>query len=96
MAEMTINKMVEKARKELTGITGLKTESTVATFKGETGWHVIIEMLEKESIPDGMDILATYEVVMNDSGDMLEFTRKRMRKRIDTIQEGEENYYDAN
>ncbi len=96
MAEMTISRIVEKARKELNAITGLKTESTVATFKGETGWHILVEMLEKESIPDGMDILATYEVVMNDSGDLLEFTRKRMRKRIDTIAEGDDNYYRAN
>ncbi|MBI1910916.1 MAG: gas vesicle protein [Deltaproteobacteria bacterium] len=80
-----IGNIITMARNEISGITGLKPSSTIKTAKDEKGWHIFVELIEKHSIPDGMDILATYEVVVDDDGNLLEFNRRGMRKRMDTL-----------
>ncbi|MCK4225097.1 MAG: gas vesicle protein [candidate division Zixibacteria bacterium] len=51
---------------------------------------ISVEMIEKESIPEGMGMLATCEARLNDKGEVLEFSRKKLRKRVDTDTEEEE------
>ena len=85
-----IPKLVETAREDLASLTGLELGSTLSTLKDEKGWRVQVEMVEKKSLPDSMDILATYEVLMDDDGNVLEFKRAGMRKRIDTVNPEEE------
>jgi len=82
--------LVKKAREELQAVTGLPLGSTVGTVKGEKGWTVLVELLEKKSLPDGMDILATYEALVSEDGKLIEFSRKGMRKRTDTVLAGVE------
>jgi len=79
-----IGEVIEKARSELHKLTGLEISSTVSAARDEDGWVVSIEVVEKHSLPDGMDILATYQSKLDPDGNMLEFNRARMRKRIDT------------
>lgn len=83
MAE-TIHELIEIAREELSKATGLELSTTLGAVKDERGWRVSIDMIEKHSIPDQMDILATYDVVLDDDGKLLEFTRTNLRKRCDT------------
>ena len=85
-----IPKLVETAREDLASLTGLELGSTLSTLKDEKGWRVQVEMVEKKSLPDSMDILATYEVLMDDDGNLIEFKRAGMRKRIDTVNPEEE------
>lgn len=84
---MTISDIVQKARNEIHALTGLELSSTLKTVKDERGWHVSVEMVEKRAIPDGMDVLAAYEAVLDDEGNLLEFSRKGMRKRMETVAE---------
>ena len=86
--EITVPKLIERAREQLAEATGLKLSTTVGASKDDKGWRISVEMIEKKSIPDGMDILGTYESWLNDKGELLEFSRKKLRKRIDT--EGQE------
>ena len=79
-----VGTLIEKAREELSKLTRLKASSTVGVIKDEKGWHISVEMLEKKSIPDQMDILATYEALLDDEGNFLGFERKSMRKRMET------------
>lgn len=76
--------VIEQARKGLSKLTGLKASSIVGVTKIENGWHIFIEMVEKQSIPDQMDILATYEVLLDENGNLLDFERKSMRRRMET------------
>lgn len=76
--------LVEQAREKLSKLTGLKSSSTIRAAEDEKGWRISIEMVEKESIPDQMDILALYEVLLDKDGNLLSFERKGMRKRVDT------------
>jgi len=41
-------------------------------------------MVEKQSIPDQMDILALYEALFDEEGNLIGFERKAMRKRMET------------
>jgi len=77
-----VGSLIEKGRSELSKLTGLKASST-------TGANIRIEMLEKKSIPDQMDILALYEVLFDEDGNLLGFERKSMRKRMEAITESE-------
>jgi len=79
-----VGTLIEKAREELSKLTRLKASSTVGVIKDEKGWHISVEMLEKKSIPDQMDILATYEALLDEEGNLLGFERKSMRKRMET------------
>ena len=74
--------LIEKARKDLIKLTGLTVSSTTGATKDEKGWHISIELVEKHSIPDQMDILALYEVLFDEDGNLLSFERKSMRKRM--------------
>ena len=47
-------------------------------------------MLEKVSIPEGMDILGTYEVRIDDDGKIISYKRTDLRKRSDTALNREE------
>ena len=79
-----IGEVIEKARSDLHKLTGLEVSSTVSAARDEDGWVVSMEVVEKHSLPDGMDILATYQSKLDPDGNMLEFNRSKMRKRIDT------------
>jgi len=81
--------VIQKARSEFNNLTGLEISSTVAAEKSDDGWFVSMEAVEKHSLPDGMDILAAYETRLDPDGNMLEFKRTGMRKRIDTEEAGE-------
>jgi len=80
-----VGTLIEKARKELSKLTGLIASSTIGATKDEKGWHISIEMVEKRSIPDQMDLLALYEVLLDEDGNLLSFERKSMRRRMDSV-----------
>jgi hypothetical protein len=79
-----VGSLIEEAREELVKLTGLKPSSTIGAIKDEKGWHISIEMIEKRSIPDQLDVLAIYEALFDEKGNLLGFERKSMRKRMET------------
>ena len=79
-----IHQLVETAREEMSGITGLQLSTTLGAVKEEKGWHVSMELIERHAFPDQLDILATYDVILDDDGKLIEFSRGSMRKRVDT------------
>ncbi|MEK6758197.1 MAG: gas vesicle protein GvpO [Deltaproteobacteria bacterium] len=79
--------LIEKAKNDISKMIGLEPSSVVKTTKIDGGWQIAIEMVEKRSIPDGMDLLATYEVKLDEQGNILEFNRKGMRKRMEAVSE---------
>ena len=80
-----LSDLIEKTRKQLGEFTGLSLGSTVSARQDERGWRVQVEAVEKKSIPDGQDILATYELTVDEDANVLDFTRIGMRKRVDTV-----------
>ena len=82
-----IHQLIEIAREELSKVTGLELSTTLGASKDERGWRVSMEMIEKHSIPDQMDISAVYDVILADDGKIVEFNRTSLRKRVDTVTE---------
>lgn len=76
--------LVEKAKKHLIDLTGFKSPAGIGLRKENQEWIATIEILEKKSIPDGMDVLGIYEVRLDNGGDLIEYERKRSRRRMDT------------
>ncbi len=70
-------------------ITGLAPAGVVGLRREGDGWHLSVELVEKESIPHAMDVLGLYRVRLDGSGAVLDFERVRLRRRGDTSEAGE-------
>ena len=81
---MEPKELIEIAKKQLADLTGFKEPAGVGLKKEKEGWVVTIEIAEKKSIPEGMDILGTYEVHLDAKGDLLSYEKTAMRKKMDT------------
>lgn len=79
----SLARALETAREELRSLTGLRLSTTVGTSRSGKGWCIALEMVEKASVPDSMDLLATYEAQVDWEGHVIEFKRKGLRKRMD-------------
>lgn len=84
---MDIKDITERAKKELAALTGFTAPKAIGVERAGKDWKVIVEIVEKESIPNGMDVLGIYAVKFSDTGSLLGYTRERMRKRNDTFTE---------
>jgi len=80
---MEPKEIIEKAKKQLADLTGFKEPAGVGFKKEKEGWMVTVEIAEKKSIPDGMDILGTYEVHLDVKGNLISYEKVAMRKRMD-------------
>ena len=81
---MEPKELIEKAKKQLAELTGFKEPAGVGLRKEKEGWVVTIEIIEKKSIPEGMDIIGTYEVKVDGKGEILGYEKIAMRKKTDT------------
>jgi len=82
---MAMPQLIQKAREQLTELTGLELGSTISASKEDNTWKAQIEVVEKKSLPDSQDILATYELTMDGDAKVIDFARVGMRKRIDVM-----------
>ena len=82
---MALMAVIKKARQQLGEVTGLTACSTVLARKDESGWCVQVEVVEKKSLPDSQDILAKYELTLDEDGELMNFTRVGMRRRMDVV-----------
>jgi len=55
--------------------------AVTAVSRDEEGWHVSVEVLERKAIPDQLDLLATYDVLLDEEGNIVKFDRREMRTR---------------
>jgi len=85
---MKIETLTEQAKKLLASVTGLKAPRAIGARKEGKEWVVTTEIIEKISIPDGMDILGVYDVRLDENGNLIGYQRLRTRKRVDTGEEG--------
>lgn len=81
---MATKDVIQSAKKELADLTGFKSPSAIGIRKEGAAYLVTIEVVEKQSIPDSMDVLGTYEVEANEKGNILGYKRTSLRKRADT------------
>ncbi|AKS36280.1 gas vesicle protein [Mycolicibacterium goodii] len=77
------------ARAAVTQIGGLidhDVESVIAVQRNDDdGWQVGVEVVESHRIPDSADILAIYEICLDDDGELLSYRRTRRYARGQTV-----------
>lgn len=82
--QSSVMEITRRAMADFSGLLKFPLVSIIGVHPEESGWLVTAEMLEKTSIPDGMDILGIYEVHLDAGGGLKDFARTHLRKRGDT------------
>ena len=71
-----------QARELLRSVRGVEAETVSGIGRtSSNGWKVTLEVVELRRIPESTDVLATYEVELDKSGDFLGFSRGRRYNR---------------
>jgi hypothetical protein len=85
----TAQKIVQRAKEQLVELTGLKPDTISSLTKGSEGWHVALEMVEMRRVPDANDMLATYDVLLDEEGALIRYQRTRRYLRGQTSESEE-------
>ena len=73
--------LAERAKQQLAEVTGFRPVAVVGSHKDAEGWHMSVEMLEMARLPESTDLLGTYEVDLDEEGNMAKFEKKRTHLR---------------
>lgn len=57
------------------------TEGVSAIRRSDDGWCVVVDVLEVARIPDTTSLLASYEVRLDEDGELMEYSRVRRYRR---------------
>jgi Gas vesicle synthesis protein GvpO len=68
-------KLLSRAREYALQLTGHSVESFSGLAREEEGWRIGMEIVEVSRVPSTTDVLASYEVVLNGDGELVDFRR---------------------
>ena len=71
------SEIAQLAKECLVELTGFKPDTVSGMTKDEEGWHVNVDMIELNRIPESADVLATYETVLDATGNLVRYQRTR-------------------
>lgn len=80
--KLDLSQAVHKATQGLSALK-LKVSEVSSVARTEEGWRITVELIERLAIPDTMDLLGVYEVLLDQEGEMLGYERIRIRHRGD-------------
>jgi hypothetical protein len=63
----------DRAKEQLTVITGRDPDSISAFAPSEDGWELTIEMVDIDKIPPTTSVMASYQLEVDDEGNILEY-----------------------
>jgi hypothetical protein len=78
--------IARRAKEQLVGLTGLALDTISGIAQDEQGWHVTLEFVEMRRIPEGNDMLATYETLLDGEGELIHYQRTRRYRRDQVIE----------
>ena len=84
LSEMSLEEMIHVGSRNLANLIGLNLLAVVEINNLKSGWSMKLEFLEREGIPNTMDIIGLYEAAFDQSGQLLNYARIDMRKRGDS------------
>jgi hypothetical protein len=67
--------VIGRALPQLEQLTGREPEGVLGLRRDGDGWLVTVEVVELPRVPSSTDVLATYDVVLDDDGDVREYRR---------------------
>jgi hypothetical protein len=79
---------VDAARRHLEVLVGKPQESVSSLERTDNGWLVTIEVVEVSRVPESTDVLASYEVELDDERNLRRYARVRRYNRSQSDREG--------
>ncbi|MGE9693358.1 gas vesicle protein GvpO [Streptomyces sp. NRRL F-5630] len=76
-----LREIATEAADELAALIGHEAEGVSAVRRGEAGWRVEVDVVEVHRIPDTTSLLATYEMSLDEEGQLVEYRRLRRFRR---------------
>jgi len=73
----SVRRVADRAREYLQELSGADVESVSGLDQTAGGWAVTLEAVEVRRIPESTDVLATYEVELDEDGDLVRYERLR-------------------
>ena len=73
----TASQVAARAAQQLLELTGKGAEGVTGLERTDDGWKVYVEVVEVRRIPDTTDVLALYEVQVDEDGDLTGYRRLR-------------------
>ncbi|MER6737996.1 gas vesicle protein [Streptomyces puniciscabiei] len=73
--------VLRQARAQLAELTGLSPESVSSFEQTEDGWSLEVEVLELARVPDTMSLMASYQVDLDQDGQLAGYRRVRRYER---------------
>ena len=70
---------------QLAGLAGHDVESVVSVERNDDGWEVGVEVVETHRIPDTADILAVYQLHLDEDGELVSYRRTKRYSRGQTF-----------
>jgi hypothetical protein len=71
-------KLAKQAREQLSEMTGMEAESVSSLRRDDDGgWTVIVEVLELSRVPSTDDVIGSYEVELDEDGELVGYRRIR-------------------
>jgi hypothetical protein len=78
-----LKEAINSAIEQLQVFLSLELSRVIAASHVEGGWHITIEFIERVAVPDTLDLLGTYEIELDEYGDIISYERRSMRRRMD-------------
>jgi hypothetical protein len=77
--------MIDAAKQHLRDLRGAEAEAVSSVRRTSDGWQVALDVVEVHRVPESTDVLGTYELDLDDDGELitLERTRRFYRSEAD-------------
>jgi len=72
---MDLASVIEKTKRQMAEITGLPTDTVASLKRQDEGWQVAIDMLEHKAIPRTHDLISSFEVSLDEIGNITAWRR---------------------
>lgn len=82
---LSLKEVAHKAGLGLAEITGRKLDGITGVHREEEGWLILVELVEKDTPTSISDVLGTYEVRVDEQGNVIDYERKELRQRIPAL-----------
>lgn len=66
---------VRRARAQMLELTNRQAESVSSVSRTRAGWLVVLEIVELERVPQSTDVLASYQVELDEDGELVSYDR---------------------
>jgi hypothetical protein len=75
MTATNLADLVADTKRQMTAVTGLVPDTVSRFDRSDDGWMIEIDMLEHRSVPSTQDLLASFEVALDEGGQVMRWRR---------------------